>query len=113
MEEIGVMAGKHCKTKNSVPNPINEEDFYFLADALHLLKNVKECLINNKIIELPDSFVHRHNLQNNLVKAEYVKTFCNAEGELNLKFAPKLNGVLLTSGHFSKMKVCNALSVIN
>jgi hypothetical protein len=39
------------------------------------------------------------------MKIEHIKTFCDEEETVDLKFAPKLSVDLLNTGHFNKMKV--------
>jgi hypothetical protein len=47
-----IMAGKHRATKNFIINPSDGRKIYFLADGPHLVKNIKNCLVQNKIIQL-------------------------------------------------------------
>lgn len=44
-----------------------------MADALHLLKNLKASLLNNKIIELPIEFVQVHDLSQPIVKCHLLE----------------------------------------
>jgi hypothetical protein len=107
------MAGKHRATKNFIINPSDGRKIYFLADGPHLLKNINNCLVQNKSIQLSPYFVEKYKLPSNLVKIEHIKTFCDEEETVDLKFAPKLSVDLLNTGHFNKMKVSHALNVLN
>ncbi|KAJ3641206.1 hypothetical protein Zmor_027721 [Zophobas morio] len=110
---FGIKAGRKCETKNYVLNPVNGEKIYFLADGPHLLKNIKQCLVQNKIIQLPNDFVEKYKLTSDLVDVQHIKDFCEEEGKFELQFASKLNVDLLQSNHFNKMKVSNSLNVLN
>ncbi|KAJ3644341.1 hypothetical protein Zmor_027006 [Zophobas morio] len=100
---FGIKAGRKCETKNYVLNPVNGEKIYFLADGPHLLKNIKQCLVQNKIIQLPNDFVEKYKLTSDLVDVQHIKDFCEEEGKFELQFASKLNVDLLQSNHFNKM----------
>jgi hypothetical protein len=99
--KFGIMAGKHPATKNFIINPSDGGKIYFLADGPHLLKNIKNCLVQNKSIQLSPYFVEKYKLPSNLVKIEHIKTFCDEEETVDLKFAPKLSVDLLNTGHFN------------
>jgi hypothetical protein len=111
--KFGIMAVKHRATKNFIINPSDGRKIYFLAEGPHLLKNIKNCLVQNKSIQLSPYFVEKYKLPSNLVKIEHIKTFCDEEEIVDLKFAPKLSVDLLNTGHFNKMKVSHALNVLN
>jgi hypothetical protein len=111
--KFGIITGKHRATKNFIINPSDGRKIYFLADGPHLLKNIKNCLVQNKSIQLSPYFVEKYKLPSNLVKIEHIKTFCVEEETVDLKFAPKLSVDLLNTGHFNKMKVSHALNVLN
>lgn len=56
--------GVHCKSdgnlKNSITHPFEpERSLYFMADASHLLKNIKQSLFNNKFITIPDEIMKK------------------------------------------------------
>lgn len=61
--KFGIVTGRHCRTINSIPHPVNDSSaLYFLADAPHLFKNIKQALIINKTIEIPKHLQERYNL---------------------------------------------------
>jgi hypothetical protein len=113
VEKIWNNSWKTCATKNFIINPSDGRKIYFLADGPHLLKNIKNCLVQNKSIQLSPYFVEKYKLPSNLVKIEHIKTFCIEEETVDLKFAPKLSVDLLNTGHFNKVKVSHALNVLN
>lgn len=53
-----ISCSRYSKINNSIPHPINNaRKLFFIADAPHLLKNLKASLLNNKVIELPQKFL--------------------------------------------------------
>jgi len=67
-----ISGGKFSLIRNSICHPVNKErKLFFFADAPHLLENLRSCLENNKIIELPQTFVHIHKLSSSVVKCEH------------------------------------------
>lgn len=70
----GINVGRYSNLRNYIPHPSNSNRFlYFIADIPHLLKNLKESLINNKFFILPQEFVQKYNLPSNRV--EILHTF--------------------------------------
>lgn len=68
-----ISAAKHSIIVNSVPHPLdNNRKLFFFADGPHLLKNLRNCLQNNKVIELPAIFIQSHNLSSSTVKCEHL-----------------------------------------
>ncbi|WP_129335244.1 hypothetical protein [Enterobacter cloacae complex sp. 2DZ2F20B] len=78
---FGIKTGRKCETKNYVLNPVNGEKNYF---GPHLLKNIKQCLVQNKIIELSNDFVEKYKLTSDLVDVQHIKDFCEEEGKFEL-----------------------------
>lgn len=100
--------------KNSIPHPIdNQRNLYFFADAPHLLKNLRSCLENNKIIELPQTFVHAHKLSSSTVECKHLSELVAIQENLCLKLTPKLQHNDITPGKFNKMKVSKAKNVMS
>lgn len=86
---------------------------YFMADPPHLLKNIRSCLVNNKIIQIPDFFVQKYNLPSNIVDVKHITWLAEYQQDMDLKFCPKLDTDFSKLNHFNKMKVSNAYYVLN
>lgn len=68
-----IVCSRYSKIGNCIPHPIhNNRKLFFIADAPHLLKNLKATLINNKIIELPQKFIQTYNLSSSVAKVEHL-----------------------------------------
>jgi len=64
-----VLAGRYSTIMNSITHPIDDNrKLWFIADPGHLLKNLKFCLINNKIITLPAKIINDNNLLSSVVE---------------------------------------------
>lgn len=99
------------KTINRIPHPCSSQyELYFLADAPHLIKNLKAALVNGQDIALPDWVVKQQNLCSNTVTANHLHALLTFQGSMQLKISPGLTTKTLTPSHFDKMKVSNAMS---
>lgn len=104
------IAGRYSTIVNSIEHPEDENRrLWFNCDAGHLLKNIKNCLINNETIELTPDFVASNNLSSPVVRKSHVQTLATIQEGQELKFAKKVNSALLQKNSaFGKMKVCSA-----
>lgn len=100
---------------NSVLHPCDSErKLYFLPDVPHLFKNIKQSIINNKVITIPDNIVKENNLTSNIVDCKHIEELCKHQNDFELKLFHKLNiEDIQKPNHFDKMKVSKATSVIN
>lgn len=86
-----IISNRNSKIRNSIVHPIdNKRNLFFIADAPHLLKNLKASLLNNKIIELPMEFVQTHNLSQPLVKFQHLNDLVKIQENLQFKLIPKI-----------------------
>lgn len=108
---FGICCGRSSRTVNAILHPCStERKLYFLADAPHLIKNLKAALVNGQDIVLPNWVLQEHNLSSNRVTAKHLHSLLTFQENLHLKISPKLTAKTLTPGHFDKMKVSNAMS---
>lgn len=109
----GIVSGKYTKIRNSIVHPVdNKRKLLFIADAPHLLKNLKSMLVSNKVIELPMTFVQTHKLSNSIVKYEHLEEL-DIQENLQLKLIPKLRKQDIICTTFNKMKVNKAKNVLS
>ncbi|KAM7306584.1 uncharacterized protein ISCGN_010287 [Ixodes scapularis] len=112
----GIGAMKHCKTSVSCAHPCaNESDrqLFFIADAPHVLKNLRGHLVRGQLISIPDEIVERNKLPTSEVSLSYVRDVAQRDGTSAVKLAPHLKDKHLDPSHYEKMSVSSALAVLN
>jgi len=79
-----------------------------------LFKNIKQAIINDKVITIPDNVVKEYNLTSNTVDCKHIEELRKHQNEFELKLFHKLNlEDIQKPNYFDKMKVSKATSVIN
>ena len=103
----GICAGR-SQIQNSIPHPFFADcRVYFLADPPHLLKNIRNCLLTNKVI-LPPDVVASNGLPFDTVSVEPIQQLITLQQSTSLKLAPKLTAAHIVPGTYEKMKVSTA-----
>lgn len=119
MDNRNIMSALGFQTKKnnmifSMEHPFSpNEKLYYLPDSVHVFKNVKQMLENNKEITLPDEVVKEYDLPSPTVQFSHIEYVVDYQKDMDLKFAPKLTVKNVYSNHFNKMKVDSARHVIN
>lgn len=109
---MGIVSSKEVTT-DSIPHPIiPNERVHVLADVSHLVKYLRNHLVNGQDIVPTKNIVGRFDLPNSLVTGEPLKKLVNYQKD-NLKPAPNLTEKHLQLSHFDKMKVSTALNVFS
>lgn len=55
---LGISTGRFNKITNSIIHPFDpNRHLYIIADTSHILKNLKQALISNHVITVPDNLV--------------------------------------------------------
>lgn len=95
---------------NSIEHPQDKKRrLWFSADGGHLLKNIKNCLLNNKTIAVTPNFMASYNLPSSVVKVAHIEELSTIQENQEFKLARKLKPKMLdTDNPFGKMKVCSA-----
>ena len=110
-KSFGVVVSRFSRTVNKIKHPFADGRWlYFIADAPHVIKNLKSCLINGNVITLSSAIVNKYKLPSCTVTVDHVKALAAFQADKDLKLAPKLTNVILNPGHFGKMKVSHALN---
>jgi len=87
----GISIGRNCSVNNYIPHLFDSNRFlYFIANVLHLLKNLKESLINDKFFILPKKFVERYKLSCNKVEIAHFNELIESQKDLEFLLTPKL-----------------------
>lgn len=111
----GINVGRYSELRNYIPHPCNSNRFlYFIADVPHLLKNLKETLINNKVFILPQQFVQKYNLPSNKVEIAHFDYLIKSQKDLEFFLTPRFRvDSIQSTNTFSKMHVNRAKSVFS
>ena len=87
---------------------------YILADAAHLLKNLKACLLNNKFITIPFAIQEKYKLPTNIVHANHLHQLLLEQKDLNFLLTPRLcQSDIDSKNQFKKMRVNTAKNVLS
>ncbi|XP_077549557.1 uncharacterized protein LOC144162788 [Haemaphysalis longicornis] len=86
---------------------------YFLADAPHVLKNIRGHLVRGQSIFLSKETVAKYKLPTREVSVEHIKLLAEEDAKRDLKLAPHLKAGYLDLNHFEKMSVSSAVAVLN
>lgn len=110
----GISCSRYSKISNCIPHPIdNTRKLFFIADAPHLLKNLKASLLNNKVIELPQKFLETSNLSFPVAKCEHLNELIEIQENLQFKLTPKITKKDITCSTFNRMKVNKAKNILS
>ena len=112
---FGINAGRFSVPQNKCQHPIDSNRYlFFFHDASHAFKNLKEGMMNNKDILIPQKYVTLYNLSNNVASSSHLHKLLEVQNDLDLKLAPKLcDNYLNTKNHFQKMRVKSASHVLS
>jgi hypothetical protein len=113
-KKLGIVCGKKTVTVNSFSHPCNShKKICVLADVPHIIKNIRNHLVNGQYIFLPQKIVQQFNLPCNKVSIEPLKQLVEYQKDRDLKPAPNLTAKHLEPAHFDKMKVSHALNIFS
>ena len=115
-EETGVVEVQNIINPELIPD--YDEEVRVLADANHLLKNLRMALINWKStgFRLPHWLCRREGLQSDHVTVDNLKELVDVQEELpleDLDLCPNLSSRILNPGQFEKMKVAPARHIFD
>ena len=101
------------KNENKIKHPaIPNFHLYFFWDPPHVIKCLRNCLVNGHIIILPPSIVQDNNLSSNIVDIEYVRMLFEAEKHYDWKMCPNLSEALFNPNQWEAMNVAMAAQLI-
>ncbi|KAL1479435.1 hypothetical protein MTO96_051838 [Rhipicephalus appendiculatus] len=102
------------KRRCHAPHPNDpSRNLYFVADAPHLLKNLRGHLTKGRKIHLPTDVVSKMKLPTEVVSIQHVEHLVELEEDSEFRLAPRLKMSCLTAAHYDKMKVGPAYSLLN
>lgn len=110
---FGIGVSRYSTINNSIPHPSNvNRRLFFLADA-HLLKNLKNCLINNKLFIIPENIVHDNNINFSDVQYDHLRELLEIQENMVFKLTRKIKLHDLENSRFGKMKVNKAKQILS
>lgn len=113
-KEFGITCGKYSRTINSIPHPCNpSEKIFFMADICHLLKNIRNHLLDDKFLVLPDDVVQENGFCDGRVFLEPVKKLIQLQEDKDLKLVPKLTEKHIFVKQYQKMRVRTACELMS
>lgn len=89
----------------------NDSNIFIVPDVCHLLKNLKNAMLNKCII-LPTQYIEKLNLPTRVMTGEHVKTLWKREtdNKKELRFLCNLKHAFLYHDNFQKMNVSAAIN---
>lgn len=99
---------------NKYKHPCNNSRvLYFYSDVPHALKNIKNCLVINETIMIPDNLVRKYALPGNIVRCDHLRDI-DVDKDCHIKLAHKIQLEHLSRhNHFQKMRVNNAARIFH
>ena len=61
-----------------------------ISDVPHILKNIRNGLLKNKVFTIDDKYVHKYNLKTNEVRLSTIQKVVDIQKDMELKIAPHL-----------------------
>lgn len=106
---LGVVVQKNGIRRNSFS--INGHDVFVLADVSHLLKSLRNALLNNDELYLPEEVAELENLPNNVVCGKYIQSLWQAEIRANksIRTLHHLTSEDIFPSNYQKMHVGSAV----
>jgi len=90
-----------------------EKAVYVFADVAHLVKNLRNHIVNGQSTVLPNTVVNEFSLSTSIVSVEPLRSLVQYQADKALKPAPKLSQKHLQLSHFDKMKVAHAMAIFS
>lgn len=103
---LGISTGRYAAIKNSITHPYDcKRKLYIIADPPHLIKNLKQALVNNEFITISDDIMTRYNLTSKNIEIKHFKELIQMQENLQLVLTLKLKLNDIKCNNFDKMKV--------
>jgi len=111
---LGISTGRHSEIVNYVTHPFDaSRNLYIIGDLPHVFKNLKQALINNEVIIVPNNIVRKYNLPTNEIKLKHFNELISVQNNSELLLAPRLSIDDICINNFNKMKVNKARHVFS
>ena len=110
---LGIVCGQDKCIPSFTHPSAAEKAVYVFADVPHLVKNLRNHIVNGQNIVLPDTIVNEFSLPTSVVSVEPLRSLVQYQADKALKPAPKLSQKHLQLSHFDKMKVAHAMAIFS
>jgi len=111
---LNISTGKYSKIKNKIIHLFDSTRYlYIIADPPHVLKNLKQALINNESITISDDIIRKYNLPSNKIELKHFNELIDVQEDSELLLTPKLTINDIKCNNFNKMKVNKAKQVFS
>ena len=86
-----------------------------ISDVPHILKNIRNGLLNNKVFTIADKYVEKYDLATNEVRLSTIKKVSDLQKNCELKIAPHLKPHMLSPkmSSFERMRVNPARALLS
>lgn len=113
-KSVGIKAGRYSETTNYFLDPCDEtRKIYVIPDAVHIFKNIKGMLANNKQMTIPQNIATQFDLPSVHINFSDIEELAEFQENLVFKLSPKLKEEDLHPSQFKKMRVSTSSNVIS
>ena len=90
-------------------------DIALISDVPHILKNIRNALLNNDTFKIHDEYVEIFGLSTNEVRLSTIQKICELQKDMELKIAPHLKPSMVNKkmSSFERMRVKPARAVLS
>lgn len=111
---LDISTGRFSQIKNFITHPFHStRKLYVIADPPHILKNLKQALLNNGTLTISDDTVRKYKLPSNKIELRHFNELLNIQENSELLLTPALKADDIKCNTFSKMKVNKAKHVFS
>lgn len=111
---LHINSGRFTAIQNRIVHPCDStRRLYVIGDVPHILKNLKQALINNGNITICDSIVAKYELPSSTIEIEHIKELIEIQDDYELLLTPKLRINDLRGNNFDKMKMNKAKNIFS
>lgn len=112
---LGISTGRYNNTVNCIIHPCDINRYlYIIADPPHLLKNLKQALISNKVITISENTVHKYKLPTNKIYLRHFDELLTIQENSELLLTPRFKVAdIKCMNNFNKMRVNKAKNVFS
>lgn len=112
---LGISTGRFSQIVNHVTHPFDSNrNLYIIADVPHILKNLKQALLNNSVLTISNDVMEKYNLSSNKIELNHFKHLLDIQEKSDLLLTPRLKrNDIECNNNFSKMRVSKATHIFS
>lgn len=113
-KEFGFLVGEKVKTIYQIDHPCDQRrKLCALPDPVHIYKNIRSGIENNKVLTLSKFIVEKYHLPSNEIRMDHFEYLISVQIENELKLAPNFEPTSLHPNNLLKMKVTTTYRMVN